>query len=347
MDDLAKPSLEINGEKWDGWDKLSIERSIDGFDQCSFETIFDKTNEKFKATFRPFSYHSASILIDDELLFKGFMMDISPETSPEKKSLKIECYAMSAVLNDCTAPIDIYPLEFSGVKLDIIARKLCEPFGIAVVFQADPGAVFDKIKLDQSASIAGFLFDLAKQRGLLVKSNPSGDLIFFKTETDSKPISLDLDGNENPVTNIQAKFDPQKYYSEITCISRSTDDDPGTTFTAQNPNLSSPRRPYVKLLKDTGSADIEAAAKAALGRMIAGAVTYTITLSTLFSQYGDLLEPGQILSIIAPDAMIYTRQLLLIKKVIFNISTEEQTSQLECVLTGAYSGEIGDDLPWD
>ena len=62
------------------------------------------------------------------------------------------------------------PLEFSNLKVDEIARRLVEPFGLQVVLssEAKPGKVFTRVACEPETKLLSFISDRAKERGLVI-----------------------------------------------------------------------------------------------------------------------------------------------------------------------------------
>ena len=80
------------------------------------------------------------------------------------------------------APASSSPFEFNGLNLQQIAETLAEPFGVDVVFEADAGAPFRRVKMEPTDKPLGFLVELAQQRGLVITDTVNGDLLFKSTK---------------------------------------------------------------------------------------------------------------------------------------------------------------------
>jgi prophage tail gpP-like protein len=84
-----------------------------------------------------------------------------------------------------------------------------------------------------------------------------------------------------------------------------------------------------------------------MGRMYANAAPYTAKVSTWFAPDGALWEPGDTVTVHAPDAMIYEPYDFTIRKVSLQRSKSSETASLDLILPGSLDGKIPETLPWD
>jgi hypothetical protein len=150
-----KIELLINGKKFANWFDLEVTLSVDSFDSIGFSAPFEPARKEFRDTFRPFSFAPIQVLLNDDPLFTGTMIDIDPQTSADAKMVSVKCYAFPGVLCDCTAPTNngykgrrpkgALKTEFKkGLSLKDIAQQLCDPFDLDCEFRGDVGPKFDK-----------------------------------------------------------------------------------------------------------------------------------------------------------------------------------------------------------
>ena len=76
-------------------------------------------------------------------------------------------------------------------------------------------------------------------------------------------------------------------------------------------------------------------------------MAYTCRVSTWRDPAGNLWAPNTTVTLTAPDAMIYDKYEFIIRSVTFETDRATETATLNLVLTGSFSGEIPDSLPWD
>lgn len=215
---MSDVSMMIHGTRFHFWSGVRINLNIDAVATISFNAPFDHEAPGFKRNFAPFGFAPVAIDVDDQRLFTGTMLDVSPViTEDGKKEISVNAYAKCGVLQDCTAPPESMPLEFNKLNLLDIARKMASYFGVGVVFNADPGPVFDRVACDPDKKVLEFLADLAKQRGFVIGSDENGNLLFSKTSIGG--IVAKLEQGVSPLLSVSPTFNPQEYYSHITGLS--------------------------------------------------------------------------------------------------------------------------------
>src|SRR5690606_21969599 len=109
---------------------------------------------------------------------------------------------------------------------------------------------------------------------------------------------------EPPLIRVTPNFSPQAMFSEMTAISKGRAGARSGAFTATNPHLSV-LRPSTFSPDDTDSPDLEAAARARIGRMIAAAARYEIEVPTWRDPSGALWRENTTVTLAAPGAMVY------------------------------------------
>lgn len=370
----------IEGEEFSAWPSIDIVRGVDSMAAIEFTAPFEADRAEFRELFRPFTFKDVEVRVTpgeeqgtsagtlaaavgavDEILgnldastiFKGTLVGVSPVSDPSSSTVSVTAYSLPGVLQDCTAPGSALPIEFAGLKLDVIAKAVGDAFGIDVLFDANPGAVFDKVKLDVEQKLFDFLSNLAKQRDVVVSSTRGGELLFQQATKFGKPVALLSEGFQ-PVVNVTATFAPQEYFSEITAhITRrkrrkGKPARKGSKYTEDNPNLLA-LRPLSFKVPDTDDADAPTAAAAKLGRMFANVASYRVDLATWRDPQGDLWEPNTTVSLDAPNAMIYGPFEFLIRTVTLHQDAENSSASLDLVLPGTFGGGLSalDRLPWE
>lgn len=220
----------ISGVEFAFWNGVSIVRAVDCVDSIEFGAPFDHTAPRFKEIFAPFTYQPIQITVDDEPLFTGTMVDVTPDLG-ETRTIQVSGYATAGVLGDCTMPVSAWPLEFNKLTLKDIAERMAGFFKVAVEFRGDPGKPFERVACDPDRRVLDFLADLAKQRGFVIASNPDGALLFWKSEGGS--VVAKLTQGVSPLLDVTPDFNPQEFYSELTGIAPEEVDKSGQQSTVK------------------------------------------------------------------------------------------------------------------
>tara|TARA_R110002153_G_C13332612_1_gene498606 strand:- start:24329 stop:25564 length:1236 start_codon:yes stop_codon:yes gene_type:complete len=344
---IDEVAILINGERFRFWDRVTITRSIDTVDTVEFGSPFDAETPSFRETFRPFSYKPIQITVGGTVLFTGTMVGVNPALGNEQKTVSVSGYSLAGVLNDCTPPSsNTEKLEFNGQGLKEIATSLAAPFGVGVEFQAEQGAVFDRVASDPSKKILSFIADLAKQRNLIVSSTKDGKLLFLKSVEAGKPVANLSQGN-SPLTSVEPFFSPQDYHSHISGIEPVVVGSTGSQYTVKNPRLLGVTRPLTFSVTDTEGGGLKEAVEAKIGRMFGNMASYSISVSTWRDPQGNLWEPNTTIKLLAPDAMIYKEYEFIIRSVQFERDSGSATARLNLVIPGSFSGKVPEVLPWE
>lgn len=345
-DSENETAVLIDGERFRFWQTIRITRAIDAMDTMELLAPFDADELSFRETFRPFSYKSAKVTVGGVPLFTGTMVGVVPSLTFTRKTISISAYSLPGVLNDCTAPASAFPLEFNNQNLRDIAKRVAGLFGLSVVFVAEPGAVFDRLALAPGKKVLSFLSELARQRNLIISSTPKGELLFLQSTAAGQPVAQ-LRQGEPPLQAVMPFFSPQEYYSHITGLEPVLVGLAGSQFTVKNPRLEGVVRPITFEASDAVTADVKSAVEAKAGRMFGNAASYSATVSTWRDPKGELWAPGSTVTLVAPDAMIYSQYAFIIRNVEFNREQSSESAVLNLVIPGSFSGKIPEALPWD
>ena len=339
-------AILIEGQRFRFWDRVRVTRAIDTMDTVEFGAPFDADAPGFRETFRPFSFKTVVITVGGTPLFTGTMVAVSPAVENGQKIVSVSGYSLPGVLNDCTSPASTYPLEFNDQGLREISAALASPFGIAVEFQADKGAIFERVASEPGKKVLAFLTELAKQRNLVIGSTTRGSLLFSQSIETGTPVAR-LQQGSAPVMAVTPFFSPQEYYSHITGIEPVIVGLAGSQFTVKNPRLQGVTRPITFNAPDTLDADVKAAVESKAGRMFGNMASYSVRVATWRDPQGNLWEPNTIVKLQAPEAMIYNEYAFVIRSVEFEREGRKETATLNLVIPGSFSGKVPESLPWE
>lgn len=347
--DLAddEVALVIGGQRFRYWSEFTFTTAIDEIPTVAFSAPFTPDEAAFRQQFRPFSYAPVSVQVGSDRLFTGTLMNVAPNVSDTSKSVDVNAYSAPGVLADCNASAADYPLEFDFLDLKQIAEILVEPFGLSIRFDGDPGVVFEQVEIGPGTTVWAFLVSLAEQRDYVIGATDDGRLWFRQSLPRQAPVAR-LQGGIQPLSDLTPQFNPQRYFSHVTGIEQLVIGvDNFGQFTVQNPRLSGAFRPSVFTVPDSFDIDIETATRSKAARFFAEAATWTARVGTWRTPNGQLWRPGDLITIAAPDAMIYTDYNLLVRRVELIAAGNTREAVLTLTIPEAFSGELPERLPWD
>lgn len=337
------------GDYFGYWQSVEIKRSIDTYSTVKFDAPFEPSRKEFRKTFRPFTFQRMEVLVNLKTLVTGFTLGPDPETDWNGRTISVTGYAKPAVFHDCNIPPDELGkgLQFNDQGLRSIAERVAAPFNITCDFRNEDAAPFKKCKLEIDKKIQDFLVDLAKQRNRVLTDSVAGELLCWTSIEPGKPVATLTEGVA-PFTKVTPRFNPQDCYSQVTGFGKKKRGKKEARWTEKNRWLESPLRPHTFKLDDAERADVPEATQAKLGRFFASMASYIIPdLPGWRNPQGDLWAPNTTILVTSPGAMIYRETELLIRDVTFKQDPNTETTTLEVVLPGAFSGKLPDELPWE
>ena len=339
-------AILIDGKRFRFWDRVRITRAMDKADTVEFGAPFEPDNTEFREKFRPFSFKPVVVTMGGAALFTGTLIGVTPVLDNARNTISVSAYSLPGILNDCTAPASSYPIEFNGQKLNDIATTMAAPFGIAVEFKDDAGAVFPRVAAEPGDKVLEFWEKLAKQRNLVIGTTPAGAALFWKSVEPGSPVATLRQGS-SPVLSVTPFFNPQEYYSHVTGIEPVEAGSGGSQFTVKNTLLEGITRPMTFNTPDTEGGGVKAVVEAKAGRMFGNMAAYAVRVAGLHDSQGKLWSPNTTIKLIAPRAMIYREYEFVIRSVVMDVGMKSQFSTLNLVMPGAFSGQLPESLPWD
>ncbi len=337
-DDVA---LRVKGRKFTGWTGVSIGMAIDQVaDTFSLSMPYDPARNDLRQAFRPFGYERVEVRLDDELMITGTVDKVEAATGADDRTLSVEGRSLTGPLVDCGILGD---LEFSGLALSTIARKVCGPFGIVVRADNDTGPI-DIARAEYGQTVADFLLSLAGPRNLFLNSSYDGKLVIsWARALAQRPAVAALVEGERPLLSVSASFDGTRRFSKyrratqfagaVDIMGEAVD----SGVSVYRPNLAA-----------AGDADTDPGATARRARTagFAGAVSVTATLAGWRRPDGARWAERQAVTLKAPGAMLPTETKYIIAGLTLKLDTGGKTSELRLVLPELYSGEMPKVTPW-
>jgi len=166
--------VTVAGRDYDGWLESSIERSI--------ETISSRFSIPVSLVpgFPPdiARQDEIKVRINQTVVVTGYVLAAEPFYRRDDCGFRIEGRSRTGDLVQCSA---IHKGgQWQNVKLDRIARDLCQPFGIDVVVDTDLGAAINDFKLQHGETVVAALARATRLRGVLATTSAAGQLLLTK-----------------------------------------------------------------------------------------------------------------------------------------------------------------------
>lgn len=309
-----------------------------------FSFYFNPDNEEHRDLACVSHFHEVRMFEGDHLLLTGVITSNNFKAGSIKSVASFGGYSMPGVLDDCQIPTSLYPLQYDGLSLESIARKLIRPFNLDMVIdssvQSAMSKQFDTTTASSRGTIKDYLSSLASQKNIILSHDTQGRLLFTESSTNKRPIlDFDLTKPTQAGLTFELNYNGQGMHSHITVMKQaSLDGGNAGEETIRNPYvIGSYFRPRVSIQSSGDDNDTRLAIKRALANELKN-LTLTITTDTWVVD-GVLMLPNNIISIYAPELFIYTRTNFFIESINFTGNSVTQTATINCVLPEVYNNE--------
>jgi prophage tail gpP-like protein len=364
--------LIIEGKELAGWEGCSIEMAVDQIaDVVSVDGPWDPDRADLRSAFRPFGFQPLQLYIDDDLYITGLVDKVKPSLSAENRKINIQGSSLTGQLVDCSVKGD---LEFSGMTLAQIARRLCAPFGIKIRADTDT-EVIPEARSEYGQGVADFLNSLAAPRNILLNSSYAGELVLTSGASliGKTPVARLVEG-EWPVESVDADYDATKRFSlyQVATQFAGLPDIVDSAYDSGVPIY----RPHLQAAQDAVASPEDSGAQAALdldeeaangqsaaqaaakvkkaraaARLRAEAFSNSCPISVTVDGWrrpdGKRWAERQIVTLLAPSAMIYKEVSWLIAGVMLKLDVGGgYSTTMRLVLPETYSGTMPKVIPW-
>lgn len=336
----------INNKRVTQFNNFSITRSLDNVgDTFIFTTPFFPDIRDYRELFRPFAYQSVVVKISGKTILTGNIEAVTPSVSPEQNTVTVQGRSKPGVIVDCTFEKADFPVQFTKLTIDKIAAQVIEKFGFGVRFFDDPGPIFEEVgPQSPGETVFSFIQNLARQRQLLMSSTEGGALLFWRANTEGKPVASLIEGNQG-LTVSNAIYNGTARYSRYEVYGQEYGKNDNFSF-LEDPELSDVIRPKSGQANNTNASNINDSASWAATTSIAQSIIIPIELEGWTTPDGQLWDANTIITLQAPSLMIYKPFSFLIVSVMLNESIDSRTTSLTLTIPGAYSGKLPVTYPW-
>lgn len=331
--------IKINGKYYSFFDEVLINERLDSVASVfSFKGRFNPNNQTHKEIFKPLSFHKIEIYDDnDDLKLTGVSVNSSLGSSSTRELQNVSGYSLPGILEDCSIPFKIYPLEKNNVSLDDIVKNILPEFGLEYVVdssvQNDMKLQYEKTTANPSDSVKDFLSKLAAQRNIVISHTVDGRLLFFKPNINAKPKLFLTSSN---TLRMSMTVSGQMLHSKITVIRQPSKDNPGLSpvDTITNPMLSGSRN-IVKVLTSGTETETKKAADNVLADELKN-ISFTVEMNKIY----DDLNCGDIVEVQNPEVYLYNRAKLMVSEISKTINNSSNQMTLKLVMPETFTGAV-------
>jgi len=180
-------AMTVGGMIYADWIGIKFERGIDRL-SSSFDFAVSERWAINDAPWQIRPFDPCTLKIGSDLILTGFVDVYLPEASATSHSVRIGGRSKTEDLVDCMTELD--GSQFTGYRLDQIARAVCKPFGIDVVVKASVGEAFPDATIEDCETAFRYLERLGRLRGVLLSDDAQGRLVLTTAGSERAKDSL-------------------------------------------------------------------------------------------------------------------------------------------------------------
>lgn len=334
--------LLVGGTLYGGWKAAGVTRALDAASGTYKLTVTDR----WAGQAQPWPISpgdQCEVRVAGQTLIVGYVDIVRSSFTAESRSIEIQGRDRAADMVDCSAIHD--PDEWRGIDLLRLANILGQPFGVTTAAEADVGAPFDLVKLNQGETAHEALTRYAKTRKLLVAADGKGGLLLTRAGT--RRAAVELVQGQNLLEG-SGTLDWSERFSDYVVKGQanfSEDSDPETEAfvvgQARDAYVGRYRPLQVNADADAnGQTALERATWEANTRLAKSAAGSVKVQGWRQAPGGALWEPNLLVRVRAPWMRLEGE--MLVRQVTFSKGPEGTTTQLELVSPQAFEPEPPD-----
>jgi prophage tail gpP-like protein len=209
----APVELRVAGAEHRGWRAMKATLSLDAPAAKFTLELADRWSADPDGVPRGVRAGAACELhLDGEAVAIGWIDAVEADYDARDHRLTVVARDKLGDLVDCAAVLD-GAHEWQGLRLDEIARRLAQPYGVTVVAEVDPGAPFPRVAIQPGETAWETLQRAAQARGLLLAGDGTGRLRLTRSSL-AGPAAGAITLGEN-VRSARAVFDHADRHSIV------------------------------------------------------------------------------------------------------------------------------------
>jgi len=215
MPDTSKAreiTLQVGDKLYGGWKAAS---ATIGMDRVAGDFALEVTElwpgNDVTREIRP--GNKCSLAIAEMTVITGYVDAVDIAVDSGQHAVSIRGRDASGDLIDCSAVRS--PGQWRRQKVEVIAKQLAEPFGVAVKAAVDTGKPLDSFALQTGETVWEAIDHAARLRGLLVISDGAGGIVFTRAGLNRADDDLVYGAN---VLSAHARFDVRDRFQTYTAL---------------------------------------------------------------------------------------------------------------------------------
>lgn len=361
--------VKINGKNLEHFTDISLKRSLDSIASTfSISVRFNAENDDHKELFKPLQYFDIQIYSDSgELLFTGTILNHAFKSDSGFNLAVLSGYSKCGILEDVTIPPSMYPLESINRSLKDIAEKLCNAYGIKIIYNlegdldidsnytknfdtkikkyvapkrkrkktnnSEVNRVYKKSNADATESVKSYLTKLTSQRNILLSHDNEGNIVLFKPNLKAKPKYY---FNKDNTLSMSSTWNGQAMHSQINVVRQPSAENAGVSTVDKVDSFYVKKyRPTTKVLSSGEDTDTKKAAENEYAAELKN-ISLSIELEGIFFD----IKPGDLINVHNHEIYSFAYSRWIVSDIDFSINTNENKTNINLQLPESFSGEV-------
>lgn len=220
-------ALLVDGMEYMGWSEIRITRGLKEASATFDIAVSERWAGQTPALpWKILPFKQATVTIGGEPVVSGWVEGYEPSYDANSHAVRISGRSKTCDLIDCMPEVGTG--QFSGNKLDAIARALCGKFGIGVTVQCDVGDTLPDAVLEKTETAFSFLEKLARLRSVMLTDEAGGNLVITQAGKGGQGGAL-IQGQN--ILSASAKLTANERFQQYAVLSQTplTEDDDAQT----------------------------------------------------------------------------------------------------------------------
>ena len=201
-------SLAVNGKKFEGWESISVKRSIKAIAGAFSLNLTDKwAQEQSSWLLNPGD--ECALSIGGDRLITGYLDGVKPSFTKESRTIVVSGRDKTGDMVDCSAVHK--PGNWSDISILRLANLLGAPFGITAKSTVSGLKPFQNFNIQNGESAFECLDRAAKLMGVLLMNDGTGNILITRTGTQRASTNLEQGNN---ILSASANFEMKERFSK-------------------------------------------------------------------------------------------------------------------------------------
>lgn len=332
--------IKIDNQELKKFSGLTVEMEVDS--PCvafSFTTAFEMTDRESRDIFKPYAKRLIDITYWGSNIAQGYIDVITPSKSDAGIQVNVQGRTINAWMVDSNRKGDLF---YRNLTLDQFAKRISNN----AISVDPPGQPIPIIKIEKSEKTYEAVAKEAAQRGYWAIPSAGGNITFAKI-SQSDPIQAELEDGVSPVMAVRSSYDRTKRFGEYLIVGSGN----GTGRSALVKDQETIREfgeferfKIVQASKE--NADLQLFGERTRSQDQIDSFTLEVVCSS-WTFDDKLWQPGGMIQLEAPGAMIYRPSKFVIKKVSLKFDEGGEEATLSLALPNAFDGSTLSEFPWD